>query len=145
MMPEETHSQDWRQIAIYWDGSGLAGDRYDCAVRTIQERRDVLALKETFIEKHCATLAGLNWRVGYLEPEIEVSGSYYRGEQVTAKAVAQLWPEAKWRRVKQPYGEPGTFDWCAVVDGLTIRIEGAECEPRRPPPPKLKEGPIDLD
>lgn len=133
--------EDWRDIAIFSDGSGKAGKNYDQALKTIQERDEILKLNRLFIEAHKETLAGLSWTVGYLDPEIDIWPGMYRGEKAGPPEIAALWPNAAWRRVRRKYGDGLTYDWCAVVNGVTIRIERAETEK---PQPKLREGKIAL-
>jgi hypothetical protein len=116
-------------ISIYRDGSGSAADEYESNRKTIRERMDVLKLLTLFIEKHRGTLAGLYWRVAYLDPEIELHWSYYRGQQVTPYDIKDLWPAAFWERVADRYNSESyknTRDWLATVDGVRLRIIHAE-------------------
>ena len=135
------NESDWRKISIYKDGSGKAGDFYDAALKTMREREDVLRVNALFIEANKQILAGVYWTVGYLDPEIKISWGTYRGEKAEPADIAALWPGAEWKRARQKYGERLTYDWCAEVDGVTIRIECAETEKPRP---RLSEGIINL-
>lgn len=131
----------WRNITVYRDGSGNAAEIYRKGVETIFRYRDVLALQLAWITKHAVTLAGLNWRVGYLDPEIEVSWHSYRGRKMRGPGqVAALWPGAAWMRRKQKYSK-ADYDWTAEIDGVTVIIKGAESVA---PAPKLEEGQVDL-
>lgn len=131
----------WRDITVYSDGSGNAAEIYRQGVEKIFRYRDVLALQLAWITKHAVTLAGLNWRVGYLDPEIKVSWHSYRGRNMRGPGqVAALWPGAAWMRRKQKYSK-ADYDWTAEIDGVTVIIEYAESED---PKPKLEDGPVDL-
>jgi hypothetical protein len=115
-------------IAIYHDGSGKASEQLEENLKTIRERMEVLKLLSLFIAKHQDVLAGSYWRVEYLDPEIKISPWYYRGKQASPATIAQLWPGSVWRRVKPRYShlDNECRDWMATVDGVKLRIEGAE-------------------
>lgn len=130
-------SEAWREIAIYNDGSGKAGSYYDSAIKTIEKWEAVHRVQRAFIAKHIETLAGLYWRVAYLEAAIEISYGLYRGKRTTPTDIALLWPEARWKRAKEKYTSEIRYNWEAVVDGITLRIENAESEEPRP---KLRDG-----
>ena len=131
----------WRDITVYSDGSGNAGEIYRTVVEKIFRYRDVLALQLAWITTHAVTLAGLNWNVGYLYPEIAVSWHSYRGRKMRGPGqVAALWPGAAWMRRKQKYSK-ADYDWTAEIDGVTVIIKGAESVA---PAPKLEEGQVDL-
>ena len=135
--PQAPGSEAWRSIAVYRDGSGKAHEYYDRNIATIEEWEAVHRLHRAFIAKHIETLAGLYWKVAYLEAAIELCWGMYRGEHTKPADIARLWPDATWKRVKQKYSSGLKYDWEAVVDGITLRIEGAESEEPRP---KLREG-----
>lgn len=137
MRPVEP-AAEWRDIAVFNDGSGRAETYYSGAVRTIFEFRDALSIQLNWIMKHAETLAGLHWRVGYLKPEIEVSWQHYRGKRTSPEQVAALWPDAEWRRKARPYDKQ-EYDWVAEVDGVTVILE---CTEKEKPAPTLREGPI---
>jgi hypothetical protein len=129
----------WREIPVYQSDHAKtqAGEYYDSNIATIEEWEAVHRLHRSFIAKHVETLAGLYWKVAYLDPAIDLSWSWYRGQKATPQTVAKLWPGATWKRVKQKYGTHPRYDWEAVVDGITLRITDAESEEPRP---KLVEG-----
>lgn len=95
---------------------------------TLAEREEVLRLKRAFIEKYAELLKGLVWTVGYLDPEIELESTYFRGEALGAEEIAQQWPGVKWRREKPKYAfdEDKSRDWVGELDGITLRIKKAE-------------------
>lgn len=130
-------SEAWRSIAIFSDGSGKAEEYYDRAIKTIEEWEAVHRVHRAFIAKHIETLAGMYWRVAYLEAAIEISYQRYRGKDTTPADIALLWPAAKWKRVKEKHTSSIRYNWEAVVDGVTLRIEHAESEEPRP---KLRDG-----
>ena len=100
----------------------------------IAERETVLGQLRAFIAKHADTLAGMYWRVGYLDPEIELHHGHYRGQKAGPKDIARLWPNATWTRAKEKYGREDEIQWHAVVDGITLKIERAETLAPRPNP-----------
>lgn len=131
-------AEAWRDIAIYHDGSGKAASYYDNAIATIEKWEAVHRLHRAFIAKHIETLAGMYWRVAYLEPEIEISPGYYRGQRATPTDMARLWTGVKWKREKEKYSSAEVrYDWVGVLDGITLRINHAESEEPRP---KLRDG-----
>lgn len=137
-MTGKSSGESWRDIATYSDGSGLAGDFYDNALEKIAKRRAVLDLNSKFVEDHKETLAGLNWSVGYLDPEIEVRPGNYRGAHAGPAEIAKLWGCITWKRKLQKYGDGLTYDWRAELDGVTIVIKAAERE--KPSPRRLRQG-----
>lgn len=132
-----TLALDLSAIKIYRDGSSstTAQTQLDDNLKTIREREEVLKLLRLFIQKYRETLAGLYWRVAYLDPEIELSKGWYRGERIDAKGVARLWPHCvTWTRVKPQYSSRPAFDWIGTLNGITLRICEAETwEPVVPP------------
>jgi hypothetical protein len=110
----------------YNDGSGKTSFELACAIRTLAEREDKLAATLAWIRKNVEILAGLTWRVGYLDPEIELGPRQYRGKRVTPAEVAKLWPDARWVRARKDYESEGVLHWDAVMDGITVRIPNAE-------------------
>lgn len=92
---------------------------------TLAERESVLQRKRAFIEKHAELLNLVIWKVGYLDPEIELEPTYCRGEAVGAQEIAQLWPGVKWSREKPKYAfdEDKIRDWVGELDGITLRIK----------------------
>lgn len=126
-------------ICIYSDTSGKASDELESNLKTIRERQEVHKLMLAFIEEHRPTLAGLHWRVGYLDPEITISAGWYRGKKFDKWQVTELWPHAQWKRQKQKYGRDNAVDWITTVNGVTLRME--EAETVRPEPIKTS-GPI---
>jgi hypothetical protein len=122
-------------ISIYRDGSGSALEELRSNLQTINERLEVLKLLKLFIEKHRPKLAGLYWRVAYLDPEIELHWSNYRGKQTTPYDIKDLWPHAQWQRAKHRYDSDHykhIRDWMATVDGVRLRICDAETLKPRP-------------
>jgi len=131
------------EITIFADGSGKASKYLEDNLKTIREREEVLKLLKLFIMAHEDTLAGMYWRVEYLDPAINLSHSHYRGQVAGPKVIAALWPEAKWSRVKPRFytKDDTSRDWVATVNGVTLRIESAE---RYEPVHIPKDGPIEL-
>jgi hypothetical protein len=132
----------WRDIAIFSDGSGKAGDQYDSALGVIERWESVMKLQRVFIAKHHLTLAGLSWSVAYLEPAIEINPFRYRGQKTTARDIIKLWPGLAWKRVKSKWTVEESYNWEAILDGVTIRLEKAETIK---PQPSLSEGLINLE
>lgn len=123
--------------SIYPDGSGLSCDELQRNLDTIAEREAVLRRLRVFIANHQETLAGMSWRVAYLDPEIELWPTAYRGKYTTARQFAQLcWPGVTWHRHVDKYDKERR-DWLATVDGVTLRIKSAE---RIKPLPQPRDG-----
>ena len=123
------------KISIYSDGSGNALERYDSAQRRIADQRVVLDKVQRFVEKYFDELAGACWSPDHLiNPCVSIIPGLYRHRPTTAKDLARLWPDATWKRARDPYLRK-ELEYHAVVDGVTIRIEHAEG--RREEPAKL--------
>lgn len=133
-----------QDLGAFKDGSGggiqqLAWTRQ--CLRETQERLDRL---QAFIRKYQLTLARLCWdaEVSALPPvkndavlfvpEIRLAAHSYNKQRAAATEIAALWPTAAWRRSMPRYStdEDRRRDYTAEIDGVIVRIEGAEtCQP----------------
>jgi hypothetical protein len=117
---------DISAISMYADGSGRAVDHQEGQLKILREHEEIIKLTRCFVLKHSLTLAGMYWAVGYLEATIKLSPSRYRGAKTTAKDIAALWPGCVWKRSTPKYTSREIRDWVTRLDGVELRIEGAE-------------------
>lgn len=139
-------------LCAYGDGSGGGINQLAWEKRKMRQVRDRLSLLDCFIMKHQLLLARLNWSVSetaihptekmgedsdlsVLVPQIDLcSYAYNKNSRATAHEIAALWPEAKWRRSMPQWGDSETErDYTADIDGVLIRIRGAEKLPKSKP------------
>lgn len=147
-------------LAAYSDGSGGGIDGIAWEMGRLRELRERIDLLDAFARKHQMLLARLSWNFDAtaihpedkdLEsmpfvPEIRIcSAAYDNRRDVTGRDIAALWSDARWRRSRPRWGGDTVRDYTADVDGVLVRIEGAE---RKPKPKKVDRfgpcGPIKL-
>lgn len=122
----------------YPDGSGLATEY-------IRETMGILARYErhsstlrAFIQQHLGRLNGLAWAgdCHYDRPRVRLGSAPFgmNGAYVEPAVIARLWPDVNWKRKKTAYPPEGfiIYDWIAVLEGVELRINGAESIRIRP-------------
>ena len=144
-------------LGAYPDGSGGGIWCLAWEMGKLRELRERIALLDAFVRKYQLVLARVDWSldatalhptkkqgelkdIGVLVPQIELrSGAYDQQRKVKVQDIAGLWPEAKWRRSKPQWTDcETTRDYTADIDGVSIRIKGAE---RIQPPRKVDHFP----
>ncbi len=138
-----------KDLGAYTDGSG--GGIWQLAWETmrLRETQERINRLKAFIVKHQLVLARLDWScdVDSIPPvksedrlfvcQISLSArAFDKQQKVTAANIIALWPNAQWHRSKPAYYSPEDTerDYTAEIDGVVIRIKGAE---RRPAPVKI--------
>lgn len=143
------------ELGAHRDGSGGGIRQLAWEMQKLRELRERIALLDAFVRKYQLVLARLSWDLsdtrihptkkqgeekdlGVFVPEIDLCSYAYdkRRDDVTAKDIAALWPDAQWRRSMPRYSheEDTVRDYTADVDGVLLRITNAE---RKPKPKKL--------
>lgn len=138
-------------LGAYPDGSGGGVRNLAWEMGRLRELRERIALLEAFAHKYALILARLSWSLeattlhptkkegedkdlAVFVPQVELSAHCCDKRYVKAADVAAMWPEAVWRRSMPRWGNSETErDYTADVDGVLIRIKGAEHLPAAKP------------
>lgn len=94
-------------------------------LESIAEQEDIAKKQRAFIAKHSAVLAGLEWSVTCVWPEIDIDPTHYRGKETTAQEIAAIWPGLAWAWAENRYDSSEICDWIATIDGITLRLRDA--------------------
>ncbi len=141
-------------LGAYPDGSGGGIHALAWELGKLREVRERIDLLDAFVRKYHMILARLRWSLRETSthptkktgeskdlavwvPEVELCARAYDKRRDAKPAdIAQLWPDAQWRRTMPRFSheEDTVRDWTADVDGVLIRITDAE---RKPKPKKV--------
>jgi len=122
----------------YPDGSGLATEYIRQTMEQLASYERRISTLRAFIQQHLGRLNGLAWDGGCYHdgPRVKIGSAPFgmNGAYVEPAAIARLWPDVKWKRKKTEYPPEDfiIYDWIAVLDGVELRINGAESIRIRP-------------
>lgn len=135
--------EDMKDLGAHFDGSGGGIQQLAWEMARLRETHERVNRLLAFIRKHQMILARLSWATDVdtlppvkredilFVPEIKLASYCYDKRKVTAKDIVALWPDAEWSRSKPKYSSDNDRerDYTAEIDGVVIRITGAEKRP----------------